>query len=186
MLKDAPSTALAAVVYTLVLDTFDHYTMRDEGALKISGSSQSLHRVEGSEAFRQMEEARAKWQKRVPTKDKLWPWLLKQDTDTLLNLLAFCAAASVNAVQQKTDRADSDRLVHAGMLAEDLKLDMKKWFTPTAGNYFSRVGKQQILEALQEIEATPPSNSMKKAELAKYAEQSVAGKGWLPKPLRAA
>jgi ParB family chromosome partitioning protein len=64
---------------------------------------------------------------------------------------------------------------------------MKTWFTPTAENYFSRVSKPQILEALQDAKGQPPApawEKLKKAELAKEAERQIAGMGWLPEPLR--
>ena len=65
--------------------------------------------------------------------------------------------------------------------------DITAWFTPTAANYFGRVSKPQILTALQEAKGVPPApawSGMKKAELAALAEREIAGKGWLPMPLR--
>ena len=38
----------------------------------------------------------------------LWNWCLKQDQDTLLELLAFCAGCTVDAVQTKQDRPRCD------------------------------------------------------------------------------
>ena len=54
-LLEFPDKGLAAVVYTMVLDVFEH---RHDTALKVSASSQSLHRVEGSAAFKALEDAR--------------------------------------------------------------------------------------------------------------------------------
>ncbi|HNP16543.1 MAG TPA: hypothetical protein PKI99_08785, partial [Terrimesophilobacter sp.] len=137
MLLDAPQTALAAVVYALSLDAFDHHS---ETALKLSASAQSLHRVEGSPALAHIEKARETWGQRIPgTPDGLWQWCLEQPVDVLLDLLAFCAASTVNAVQLKTDRTNGERLQHAAKLAAAVGLDMKTWFTPTAENYFSRI-----------------------------------------------
>lgn len=182
-LKDAPALALASVVYTMALGIFGHRFK--ETALKVSASSQSLTLVEGSTAFKSMEEAREGWGNTIPgDADALWQWCLIQDTAVLLDLLAFCAACTVNAVQGKMDKPDNDRLEHAGKLAAELKLDMKAWFTPTAENYYNRIGKPQIIAALQEVDATMPSTDMKKAALATYAEQVITGKGWLPAILR--
>src|SRR4051812_48214489 len=111
-------------------------------------SPQSLRRGEGSKAFAQLEAARETWGQKIPgTSDGLLKWCLEQDQSVLLDLLAFCVATTVNAVQTKNDRLDSARLQHAKALASTLCLDMKAWFTPTAENYFSRVSKPQILEA---------------------------------------
>jgi hypothetical protein len=40
----------------------------------------------------------------------------------LIDLLTFCAACSINAVQTKSDRPENDRLDHAGKLAAALQL----------------------------------------------------------------
>ncbi|HWR53959.1 MAG TPA: ParB/RepB/Spo0J family partition protein [Bryobacteraceae bacterium] len=173
---------LQSVVYALVLDTFQH---RHDTALQVSLSPQSLHRVEGSPAAKRLEEHRAAWGDKLPgNPDTLWEWCLDQHSDVLIDLLNFCAASSLRAIVQKQGCSSSVALDHADKLAKAVELDMTAWFTPTADNYFSKVGKPQILEALAEVDATPPSNSMKKADMARYAEQSVTGKRWLPKILR--
>jgi ParB family chromosome partitioning protein len=186
-LLEFPNKGLAAVVYTMVLDVFDHH---HDTALKVSASSQSLHRVEGSAAFKVLEEARENWGQRLPGKpDDIWQWCLEQDQSVLIDLLTFCAACSINAVQTKSDRPENDRLTHAGKLASVLQLDMKPYFTPTAENYFTRIGKPQILEAIQEAKGQPPApawEKLKKADLANEAERQIVGTGWLPKTLRAA
>jgi ParB family chromosome partitioning protein len=184
-LLEFPDKALAAVVYTMVLDVFEH---RHDTALKVSASSQSLHRVEGSAAFKALEEARETWGQRLPGKPgDIWQWCLEQDQNVLIDLLTFCAACSINAVQTKSDRPENDRLHHAGKLAAFLQLDMKAYFTPTAENYFSRIGKPQILAAIQAAKGQPPApawEKLKKAELAQEAERQIAGTGWLPEILR--
>jgi ParB family chromosome partitioning protein len=96
--------------------------------------------------------------------------------------------AAENAVQEKQDTPDCERLNHANALAQALSLDMKEWFTPTAGNFFSRVGRTEILSALAEAKGTPAKRSwdkLKKSELAALAEREIAGTGWLPQPLKA-
>lgn len=64
---------------------------------------------------------------------------------------------------------------------------MKAWFTPTAANYFGRISRPQILDALREARNTPPApawEKLKKADLAAVAERETSGTGWLPLPLR--
>jgi ParB family transcriptional regulator, chromosome partitioning protein len=106
----------------------------------------------------------------------------------LLDLLAFCMARSVNAVRTKKDSADDHRFAYADRLAATLKLDMTAWFTPNAENYFAKVSKTGILEALTEAKGdiAPAWNKAKKGELAAIAERQVAETGWLPAPLRKA
>ena len=103
-----------------------------------------------------------------------------------MELLAFCAAQTVNAVRLRTDRDAASRFQHAARLAEAVKLDMTAWFTPTASNYFGKISKAQIINALREAKGSvaPAWNAMKKSELAAVAERQTAGTGWLPEPLR--
>jgi len=188
-LSERPDIALAAVVHALASGVLFDVSM-ERRALRIDGYTLSLHRVEGSKAFEHMEAARQKWRDRLPgDADALWTWCLEQKQKVLLELLAFCAAATVNAVQGKTDKPEAHRLRNAQALASALKLDMKPWFAPDAANYFSRVSKPQILVALQEARNQPPApawDKFKKPELAQLAERELAGKGWLPEVLRPA
>lgn len=180
-LLDDRRIALAAVVYTMALEVFDNYV---ESCLGFRITSRDLDAVEGSKAFDKLEAARENWGHKIPgTPDALWSWCMLQDTDTLLDLLAFCTAKTVHAVERKNDRG-GDRLENATQLACELNLDMAEWFTPTAENYFSKVGKPQIIEALQEVGANLPPATMKKGDMAKFAEQQLEGKGWVPEILR--
>src|SRR6266852_4592334 len=78
---------------------------------------------------------------------RLWDWCLARSRDELLEILAVLAAYSVDAVRQKGDRPDSDRLVHGEALARAVSLHMTAWYTPTAGGYFNRVRRSQIMAA---------------------------------------
>src|SRR5262249_20066837 len=128
------------------------------------------------------------WGEQLPgTSEGLWTWCLEQHESVLLDLLAFCTATTVNAVQTKSTVHETERLAHASQLASALGLHMSRWFTPTAANYFSRISKAQILEALREARNTPPApawEKAKKAELAVIAERELSGTGWLPPLLR--
>jgi ParB family chromosome partitioning protein len=187
-LQQRPDVALAAIVHA-----FASRLLRDglaeSSILQVTASPQSLRRVEGSKSFTQMEQAREKWSRMLPEEGALWAWCLEQKEGVLLDLLAFCAATTINAVRLKSDRPDAERLQHAGELAAALKLDMKAWFTPDAANYFSRVSKPQILDAIREVKQQPPApawEKLKKVELAQEAERQLAGSGWMPELLRPA
>jgi len=184
-LLDAPDKGLAVVVYAMVMDILGH---QQDTALQVSGKAQSLHLVEGSKAFQRLEDARETWGRRIPRLPcDVWRWCLGQDQAVLIDLLTFCAACTLNAVQMKADRPDCPRLHHAGQVAVALQLDMTAWFTPTAENYFSRVSKPQVLEALLEARQQPPApawEKLKKAELATLAERELSATRWLPKLLR--
>jgi ParB family chromosome partitioning protein len=122
------------------------------------------------------------------TPNALWHWVLTQPQDTLLSLLAFCAALSLNGIKTKSD-SGATRLHHADAVATALHMDMRHWFTPTADNFFNKISKPHILEAMTEAGKAPHSNApakLKKGPLAELAEKTLAGTGWLPKPIRIA
>jgi ParB family chromosome partitioning protein len=186
-LQDSPGVALAAVVHGMALQIFYNGHSEDT-SLKITASEAALHDVDGSTASEALERAKEQWCDSLPGKpDDLWPWCLQQPQDRMLDLLACCAGCTVNAVQMKSDSADDERFIHADQLAAALRLDMTQWFTPTAANYFSRIGKTGIIEALHEVKgATAPAwHKAKKSELAAIAERELAGSGWLPALLKA-
>jgi ParB family chromosome partitioning protein len=179
-----PNIGLVVVVHALASRMF---RSGERSSLSMTPSEQYFRCVEGSKALQSIQEAREQWGKRLPEADQLWNWCLAQEQQTLIELLTFCAAVTVDGVRRKADTANSGRLRHADLLATALNLNLSAWFTPTAENYFSRVSKRQILEAIFEAKgqpAAPAWEKLKKPELAKEAERQVAGTGWLPKPLR--
>jgi ParB family chromosome partitioning protein len=185
-LLERPDIALATAVHAVAAQVF--YAQRQSGmTLQIGVNRQSLHRVEDSRAHRVIEDAGEKWAAILPANpEALFDWCLAQSKEKLLELLALSVARSVNVVRLKTERGESERFRHADRLAEALNLDMTQWFTPNAGNYFGKVSKGQIVDALREVKGAeaPAWSSMKKAELASLAEREIAGTGWLPEPLR--
>ncbi len=183
-LCERPDIALAAVVYTLVTKVL--HTHISGGSLQISLKRE--HFKEETVGADTLERAQEEWAERIPAEgEALWLWCLKQERETLLKLLAFCTARSVDAVQRGKDDQDCARLAHAASLARAMSFDMKEWFTPTAENYFSRVSRTEILSALAEAKGLKPKRSwekLKKTELAILAEREIAGTGWLPQPIR--
>ena len=99
----------------------------------------------------------------------------------------MAVAHTVNAVQSPHDDASTGRLAAADALARALTLDMANWWQPTAANYFARIKKDQILQAIQEATGAPVKErlrSLKKQDLTAEAEKSVTGTRWLPELLR--
>ncbi|MGE5512914.1 MAG: ParB/RepB/Spo0J family partition protein [Bacteroidota bacterium] len=187
-----PDIALAAVVHALVLDAFYRGHM-SESCLKLSARSAHLSsaiaKPEGCKGLSAIEQERERIGDHLPgNPDDLWDWLLARSREELLDLLAVIAATSVDAVQRKLDRSDSSRLSHAQALARALQLDMGSWFKPTAENYFARVSRAQIIQAIDEAHGShaPALEKLKKSELAVRAEQLLAGTAWLPGPMRIA
>jgi ParB family chromosome partitioning protein len=66
---------------------------------------------------------------------------------------------------------------------------MRQWWEPTPEAFLNHVSKAQIAQALKEGGAGSEASAgagMKKAELATLAATKLAGKGWLPEPLKVA
>jgi len=83
----------------------------------------------------------------------------------------------------------SPKLAHMNALASALDFDMGKWWAANAGNYFGRVPKDRILEAVRDgvsPQAADNLRSLKKAAMADAAAERLAGTGWLPEILRTA
>ncbi len=126
--------------------------------MQIAVSPQSLHRVEGSKALGQMEAARQKWGGKIPADaEGLWTWCLAQKQAVLLDLLAFCAAATIDAVRGKSDRPESERLRHADKLAAAVGLDMKAVVHAGRRELFQPREQAANLDALREAKGQPPA-----------------------------
>lgn len=193
VLADNPAVALAAVVHALSLPIFYGSYCDDGTCLDLRANSTDLgSSAEGigdRPAARTLAERKASWTKALPQEpEKLWDWLLAQDSASLLGLLGFAAGCTVNAVRKPHERADLSRLTHADRLATALGLDMAQWWQPTATAYLGRVSKKLILEAVSEgvsPEAADNLSSLKKEALIATAGERLAGTGWLPAILRA-
>jgi ParB family chromosome partitioning protein len=181
--------ALAAVVHAFALPFFYRYGAKSCLDIKVASASLtgSAEGIDDSEAVDCLAIRHAHWRNCLPQEaERLWAWCLAQDSATLLELLAYCAACSVNAVVKRHERMD-DRIAHADQLAGALTLDMAQWWQPTKASYLARVSKARVLEAVAEgVSKSAAENlaKLKKDELAKLAEERLAGTGWLPALLR--
>lgn len=182
-----PDVALAGIVHAMASQIFAH-GVSSGSSIQLSVREEHFRKVEGSKALAEITAAREKWEKKLPgDHDELWNWCLQQKQPVLLDLLTCCSALIIHSAQTKQDTPATPRLQHAQKLAAALGVDMTQWFTPTAENYFSRIAKPQILQAIQEANGQPPAptwEKLKKADLAKEAERQIVGKGWIPEILR--
>ncbi|MFX7071540.1 DNA-binding protein, partial [Acinetobacter baumannii] len=81
---------------------------------------------------------------------ELWDALSAFDRDRRNALFAHCIALSVNAVYEPWNRRPR-ALGHADRLAEAIGLDVAAaGWSPTVDNYFGRVTKARILQAVRE------------------------------------
>ena len=188
-----PDVALAAVVHAMLASLFHPYGSTDETCLEVKLTSEkletSIKNPAACKGIVTMDDLRENYGHTIPgNPHDLWEWCLEQPTATLLDLLAYAAAKSVNALQLGHYERRKQR-AHADRLAQALKIDMTQWFEPTAENYFGRVSKSGIEQALTEAKGADFAagvSGMKKADAAAYAERQIAGTGWLPALLKVA
>lgn len=192
-LSNNPDIALVAVVHAMLLRVAYAYNT-EQSALQISLTHE---RLEGSMKRPDDNRALAEWEsikenyghKITGNPADLWEWCLDQSREELLNLLAFAAAHSVNAVELKFSGDRRQAFAHADQIGQALNVDMRDYFTPTAESYFNHLNRQSIEAAVAEVRGADFASgisAMKKAEAATYAEKAVKDSGWLPAPIRIA
>lgn len=189
-LVDSPHVALATVVHRLAMPLFCQLACDADSPLKVRAWLTRHTKVSQASGYAEspaaavLDAAQARWGERLPGEPAaLFRWLLQQDDSPLLDLLAFCAASALDAVDARAldTTRPADRLAHA------LDLDMADWWTATPASYLSSVSKAQIVEAVTEAcdaAAAQPLLAMKKADAVAHAAALLAGKRWLPRPLR--
>lgn len=189
--------ALVAVVHAMLLSTIYRGPYGGAGAQSALQISLTHERLEGSmkrpehnKALEEWEALKESYGDRLPGNPAdLWEWLLDQPRDQLLNLLAYAAAHTVNAVEQKYSGDRKQAFAHADQLGQALNVDMADYFTANAESYFSHLNRQSIEAAVCEVRGAEFADgiaAMKKAEAAEYAAKAIKGSGWLPPHIRIA
>lgn len=120
----------------------------------------------------------AAWERLLPAEPgALWTWCRQADDHRILSLLAYCAARSFNAAQDRSDAQPAMPLLSA------LQLDMAAQWTPNAG-YFERLRKADTLAVLGRYgHGGPALARLKRGVLAESAANLLATTGWLPPTL---
>jgi ParB family chromosome partitioning protein len=150
-LMDRPDLALIATVHALALRTFYGAGYNPQTCLKIEMAPVPFTNPVGDgKAARLITARHDEWARQVPkASDDLWAWVVEQKADTLVRLLAYCAARTVYAVKAPWGH-EPKRLAHADTLAQAVGLDMADHWAPTVDTYLGRVTKARILEAVRE------------------------------------
>jgi ParB family chromosome partitioning protein len=182
-----PEIALRAVAHSLA----GHLILNESGVLTVTARETYISAISAAhcpddDALRA---CIAYWRTRLSgDSGQLWNAIMELTPAELLDLIAVCAALSVDATHTKTgDYSNRQRMVHADQLAETLRLDMSKHWTPTAESYFGRVSKKAICLAVAEAAGESVAfriQDLKKPVMAAEAARLVAGSGWVPAVLR--
>lgn len=189
-LAEQPDVALDALVYTMALPVF-YEGQRLESCLVIATGDIPLRKdaddIGDSLALQRVQRQHDAWERKLPDALEFWSWLQEQSQSLKLELLAFCTAQTVHAVQQRLDGQRAASLLHADALHLATELDMADWWQPTRARYLGRISKPQILEALTEAvsrECADGYRERKRDRLIDIAERKLAGTSWLPPLLR--
>jgi ParB family transcriptional regulator, chromosome partitioning protein len=193
-LRDAlaqdPDVAFLAALHALCLKLFYRYTPEscleiDVKSVVFGSQSPGLNDTAIAKA---VDERHQRWSEQLPRESAdLWDALTAFDPDSRDALFAHCVALSINAVFEPWNRRPR-ALAHADRIAEAVSLDIvAAGWSPTVDNYFGRVTKARIVEAVREAKGETAARlieHLKKSEMAEQAEGLLAGSGWLPEPLR--
>ena len=179
-----PHVALAAVAHGMVWPVLQRHSRCGESLpLGMHLTVQhGLHRfapdcadAPATAALRELQQA---WSERLPTgSEQCFVTLLAMPQDELVQLIAVCAASTVDVVTQSAAPDASGAL-----LAEAVGLDMASWWKPTAEGFFAHLAKAPILDAVRQFAPAEAGRlaKLKKKDLAAEAERLVQGTGWLP------
>ncbi len=189
-LVENPTVALALHTHTLAVKVFDS---RYAGSLlqtsltpKRAELLSKAPTAEGSRADRQLGELHAQWEAKLPPEwNTDFTWLLTWEQVEVVALLAYCVGLSLDAVQlwPAKDGKVGDALTP---LEHALDFTLRDWWQPTKANYFGRISKELMSDALLDAGKVAQAASalkMKKGDAAQLAEDELTASGWVPECL---
>lgn len=144
----------------------------------LSGTVRGYAATPGAAAFAQADEY---WSERV-TVDPV-EWFLAQPEAESLAFLTYTVARCYSV----QSRSPGHRSRVFPMLSQAMGFELPDHFTATAVNFFEGIPKAKIAEAVKEVAGEGEAEKvlkMKKGDAALCAEALVAGKRWLPWPMR--
>ncbi len=189
-LVENPTVALALHTHTLAVKVFGS---RYAGSLlqtsltpKRGELLSKAPTAEGSRADRQLAELHAQWEAKLPPEwNTDFTWLLTWEQAEVVALLAYCVGLSLDAVQlwPAKDGKVGDALTP---LEHALDFTLRDWWQPTKANYFGRISKELLSDALLDAGKVAQAASvlkMKKGDAAQLAEDELTAGGWVPECL---
>lgn len=183
------SAAFLTTLHAMCLDVFHHRPAHSCAQISLQkGFAVSVPGLGDFAPSKDIETRHDAWEARLPRDpDTLWHELARLNDTERAALFAHCVSLSINAVSAKHSPRRSERL-HADQLSGALGLDIAAagWKTD-AENYFSRISKAQILEAVREAKDDQTASLIEhlgKADMAKEAARLIEDTNWLPPVLR--
>lgn len=182
-----PEMAHVALTHALALQLF-YYGQRDNSCLALVASSPPLEShapgINEGLAAKSIDKRHEAWATRIPKEaEDLWAFVKNLIFSERQALLAHCVGLLVDAVERDV----ADRRPASDVLADAIGLDMRAYWRPTVENYFGRVPKAMILQAVREgvsDRAAAELVDRKKDAMATAAEAMLTPTAWLPAKLR--
>lgn len=104
------------------------------------------------------------------------------DGKTLMELMTFCTACSIDGVQKK-DEFGRKHQSPLDLLETAIHFDLRDWWKPTADNLFSHMTQPHIVQSISEAGLTGAAldaAKMKKKDAAEHAEHFLTQVRWIP------
>jgi ParB family chromosome partitioning protein len=186
-----PDLGLAIVVHDLALPVFyepwESTKQLSEARPKLTDVAAFIKDAGTNKSLAEISKMVENWRGRVPDKAfDLWPWLIAQKQNVLLELLCVLTALNVNGVRFRYEKMAPPRVISANRLAHSLGLDMTKWWQPDVA-FLSRISKAAILAAISEGISPEIARGLDhgtKTDVVAAAERKLKGSSWLPAVLR--
>jgi ParB family chromosome partitioning protein len=189
-LGDDPDTAFLAALHAICLKMF--YRYGSNSCLEIEAKNVCFGAqapgLSDTPLAAKVDARHLDWSQQLPAEPQdLWDVLTLFDIETRQRLFAHCVSLTVNAVHEPWSRRPR-AIAHADRLAASLSLDIAATgWTPTVDNFFGRVTKARIVQAVREAKGADAARrieGLKKGDMSQEAEQLLANSRWLPEPLR--
>jgi len=190
-LAQNPDVALATVVHGFLLKlAYSGYGLHEHSALEVSVThtdlSASMKQPDQCAALDKLDLAGEALRERLPANPaELWDWCMDQSRASLLDLLAWSVAQTLNVVEGKFPRPKQAE--HGNQIGTAVQINMRDHFKVTAQSYFQHLQRRSIQAAVTEACGADFADGiaqMKKAEGAAFAETALKDKDWLPEPIR--
>ncbi len=186
-LVENPTVALALHTHTMTVKVFgSRYAgslLKTDLTPKRAELLTKAPTAEGSRADRQLGELHAQWEAKLPPEwNTDFTWLLTWEQADVVALLAYCVGQSLDAIQLWPAR-DGKVGGELTPLENALDFTLRDWWQPTKANYFGRISKELMSDALVDAGKVAQAASvlkMKKGDAAQLAEDELSASGWVP------
>jgi len=187
-LAQNPTVALAMHTYKLARSIFDnkgyysvmHTTVESQRNTCLKQAADAD--IENGLANQKLTELHESWLSRFPQDWTAgFDWLLAWPQTDVLALLTYCVAQGIDGISAQIY---NQRVSHSlAPVEKALDFQIGDWWKPTSANYFSRIGKDQIVDALNSAGKTGKASDAEKLtrkDAAEFAEAVLKETDWLP------